>query len=165
MKIIEIDCGRCGAPLTPPRKMAEVECEYCGATVRVEREQETAPKVEPTVSPEVQKIKDQLRSLDKRWRRTREGFMRTDKNGRRSLPTQSAAWIMFLFAGLIITFLLTGTSNFGPTPPLLFITPFVVTLIGIYTRYRARQFNDLQQQYKVRRRKLHRDLREAENAD
>lgn len=90
--------------------------------------------------------------------------MRTDKHGSRSLPTQSAAWIMFLFAGLIITFLLTGTSNFSQTPPLLFIAPFVVILAGIYTRNRARQFNDLQLRYKVRRRKLHRDLREAEKA-
>jgi uncharacterized Zn finger protein (UPF0148 family) len=164
MKIIEIDCGRCGAPLTPPIKMAEVECEYCGATVRVEREQDTAPKVEPAVSAEVQRIKDQLKSLDKRWRWTREGFMRADKHGHRSLPTQSAAWIMFLFAGLIITFLLTGTSDFGSTPPLMFIAPFVIILTGIYTLYRARQFNKLERQYKARRRKMHRELREAEKA-
>lgn len=131
MKVVHLDCERCGAPLEAQPKLERVRCEFCGAEVLVQHET-PAPAPAPAAAaahPQTEAI----RELDEAWRIQREGLEVQGKDGRYARPTRGMAILVMLsFGGIsLVAFLMfqgfgaaaSGMESMHPSRPVSFTGP------------------------------------------
>ena len=108
MKLLALNCNRCGAPLEVPEKAKFVTCTFCQTQLAVQRSggaayTEALEKLDERTEQiaddvEILKLQAELDRLDREWTSGRERYMLANKEGVMSVPHRSAAVI-----GMIIS--------------------------------------------------------------
>ena len=168
MELTSISCGNCGAPLKLPKDAKFVTCNHCHSqlavkhsdsityTERLDKLDERTDRIEEEVSH--LRYQSELTAVDRQWEKEREGYMITDKHGRRREPSVVGSVIIG------VVFVLFGAFWMMRAPSPVAMLGIVVILIGvgssIYSYIRAKDFLAAQSRYRRRKSKLRRTSRE-----
>ena len=107
MKLISLQCSRCGAPLEAPTLPGVLLCVHCKSSHLLEREAQAC--AEPAREDlQCVSLRQQLLALDLKWAREREAFASREPHGNLRFPvrTDFVSPVYFKFhsrAGLIAT--------------------------------------------------------------
>ena len=109
MKLENLTCNSCGAPLRVPESANYVTCNHCSTQLVVRREDnftftQQLDRIEETTEKLSERIDElssqgEMAALDREWQLEREKYMITDKNGRTHIPTEGGA----IAGGIVIT--------------------------------------------------------------
>lgn len=175
MKLLELNCNHCGAPLEVPVKTRFLTCNFCSSKLAVQRSESAAytevlevleARTEDIARDvEVLKLEQRLARLDRDWEHNRKRYLVRDKHGVARIPTEGGT---IFAAGLMLVFLvffgLVASSING-----LFILPAVLmggllfVLLNVQLR-KARDFKKAKTRYQRRRRELTKELRQLSKA-
>ena len=127
MKLLALNCNRCGAPLEVPEKAKFVTCTFCQTQLSVQRSggaayTEALEKLDERTEQiaddvEILKLQAELDRLDREWTSGRERYMRTNQEGVMSVPNRSAAvigMIISIVGGLAFTIISSTMTGGGP---------------------------------------------------
>lgn len=159
MKLLNVSCNHCGAPLEVPSKARFVTCTFCDSRLEVERSGTvyftSVLEAVGDIKEDVKTIKlqNELERVDREWTMQRQQLMSTDKHGRVHVPTQIGGVIMIV-VGMIAGFIaLSVVGAIG------FVFIAIGSLGGIFTIRRAQRYEASRMRYQQRRRKALKDLR------
>jgi hypothetical protein len=163
MKLETLRCNHCGGPLTVPESANFVTCNHCHSQLAIRRTDSTTFTEElGEIKSNQKQMMDQLAQLerqnrieqvDREWERERENYLTTDKNGRRSAPSEAGAILGGVIAvgfGIFWT-MMASSMNAGPMP--IFGLLFICFGIGvaIYGYNKAKDYRAAQRRYQRRR--------------
>lgn len=162
MKVLNVSCNNCGAPLEVPRATRFVTCKFCESRLKIQNNDsayftsviEAVHDMKDDV--ETIKMQNRLERVDREWSMEREGYVRACKQGHRSVPTAVGGIFIIVLAsigGLIMTPAVTGSPMIG------IVFAGVGIMIGLSTLNRARQYGGRRERYEAKRRELTRGLR------
>ena len=179
MKLLALNCNRCGAPLEVPQKAKFLTCTFCGTQLSVQRSggaaytealEELGERTEKLVDDvEVLKLQGELDRLDREWTKHREQYMVRSEEGVMVVPNQSNARlgkVILVVFGVIFTlvssFMALSVTLVGGFFGLLFmIFPFFgvgFIVLGVVTSNRhskkAVEFEEARRAYEDERREL-----------
>jgi LSD1 subclass zinc finger protein len=134
MKLLALNCNRCGAPLEVPEKAKFVTCTFCQTQLAVQRSggaayTEALEKLDERTEQiaddvEILKLQAELDRLDREWTSGRERYMRADNNGVMSVPTRAGALAVMLIStvgGIAFTAfsstMMAASAGFGMEGP------------------------------------------------
>lgn len=169
MELTSISCGNCGAPLQIPADARFVTCNHCRSQLAVkhsdsvtytEKLEELDERTEQ-LQEEVQQLRfqNELARIDRDWEREREGYMITDKHGRRHEPSVAGSVVGGIVAvGFGIFWMMMLPAQAGGFA--LFGVVFVLVGIGvsIYGYVRAQDYLRAERNYRRRRNGLYRKM-------
>ena len=173
MRVIEVRCQSCAAPLEIPPKVTNVTCTFCDTPLVVQREggvaftkalEEVQERIEAIAERQERMEKaarhrDRMRRaerLDRSWERGRERFMTRHKDGSRSIPTKAGG---IAIGSVIALFSLALLSQAGPGSLLGVVFGIV---LGWAHVARARSYQVAQARYRSTRRRIMRGERASE---
>jgi DNA-directed RNA polymerase subunit RPC12/RpoP len=178
MKLDQISCNNCGAPLEVPEGTNFASCRHCGSRLAVRRtESASFTEVITDLKEQVEKLtrQNEIDALDREWEAEKERFMVTGKHGHRHLPTRTgslAGGIMITVFGIFWTAMAAGIAGFtgrfggGPFGRLfscfpLFGVVFIVFGIGmsIISYNKAGEYEKALRRYNQRREEMLRQNR------
>lgn len=120
MKVFHLDCQRCGAPIEMAAQATRGQCEFCGSQVMRAASPDLAAQAASESASEMRadlealKQREQIRELDARWRKEREGLKLSRKDGSRARPTKGGAIVvglMFLGFAIISAFMTSKAES------------------------------------------------------
>jgi LSD1 subclass zinc finger protein len=101
VKLLALNCNRCGAPLEVPEKAKFVTCTFCQTQLAVQHSGGSAyteaieklDELTDRLSDDVAflKLQGDLERLDREWSEAREGLMLRDKYGKEYIPNHKNA--------------------------------------------------------------------------
>lgn len=166
MRVLNLNCNDCGAPLVVPRQTNYLTCEFCGTQLHVVREggaayteiQELAERT-GRLENDVAHLKrtDEIERLDRAWEREMETYKVSHGKGEEaSIPTRTGALFGMGFVavfGVIWTFFAMsmgggGFALFG----VLFVGFAIVN--GFYLAGKAEEYERRRREYLAERRRL-----------
>ena len=175
MKLLSLNCNKCGAPLDVPGKVRYLTCQYCSAKLSVQRSNGAAyTEVLEDIDERTEKIADdvetiklqnRLERLDREWNGWRVGYMIRGKDGEYSIPTMAGSMVGGLFvAAFGVVWIIFAFSMGAPVFFPLFGVIFIAfALFGTITVSRkARAYKDHQRRYESERRDAIRELDERQ---
>jgi len=123
MKLLALNCNRCGAPLEVPQNAKSLTCTFCGTQLSVQRSEGTAyteaieemgERTDKLVEDvEILKLQGELERLDREWTEEREKYMVRTNEGVMVVPSRSQAQtgkILVVVFGSIFTLLGLGAA-------------------------------------------------------
>lgn len=145
MRLENLNCCQCGAPLQVPESAQFVTCNHCRASLVVRRmESVTLTESVANLDARLQKTEAELAQLVyqnrlaeeyRRWHRERKQFMTRDKAGNFVEPTAGASLVMmFLFGAIALGALANGMVGGG------IIMLVVGTVMAIVNRHQADEY-------------------------
>jgi uncharacterized Zn finger protein (UPF0148 family) len=163
MKVLNVSCNNCGAPLEVPHKTRFVTCTFCESRLEIQKTDsayftsvlEAVHEMKDDV--ETIKMQNELERIDREWSMEREGMMRTDKHGRSHVPSVANAGFVMVGGCVMGVFAL----NMMPSGMNMFGVVFIVISVagGLLTLTRAKRYASRRRNYESRRRGLARELR------
>ena len=167
MKILNVSCNNCGAPLEVPHKTRFLTCTFCESRLEVQRTDSAYyTNVLEVVQQAVHEVKDDMETIklqndleriDREWNMEREKWLTTDKHGGRHAPSAGVAIAIMIGAIAGGVFIMAN----APDQMRLFGIAFMGfgALGGAFMISRARQYESRKQRYLTRRRQVARALR------
>ena len=178
MKLEDLTCNACGAPLRVPETANYVTCNHCSTQLMVKREEsysctQQLDRIEEKTERLAERVEElssqsDVAALDGEWELERENYMVTDNNGRRQVPTEGTAiagGIMITVFGSIWTAMACGMTSAAPdVGPFslvkiafpLFGVGFVIfgVVLSVIGHSKARDYKRAHRRYQRRRQEL-----------
>ena len=174
MKVTKVCCQGCGADLEVSEGIRFVTCNYCHSKLEIVHDASvTHSKVleklerqteEMSGDLKVIRLQNELEKLDREWASSREGFMVSDKNGHRSLPTSGGSLVGGFFGIIIGIVWMVMTSSMGaPGPfPLFGLVVIGISIFGmVHGTSKANEYGSAKSVMEQQRQKLLREIEEA----
>ena len=163
MRVLEVRCQSCAAPLEVPPKVTNVTCTFCGTPLSVQRQggvafTEALEDISETLE-EIQASQERIErrqrvdSLDRDWDREQQRYLVRRKDGQTSIPTVAGSLGMMVAFGLFGVFLV---GSFGRTPlgPIGLFPIGMGLLFGFLNLSKAKSYEQARDRYRQRRREL-----------
>ena len=153
MKILHLDCKKCGAPMEVRVRKGgpeQLSCEFCGSQAFV-AEQKDEPALR---NHELTGQRGELQRLDSAWRRQRRSFEKTGQHGEKYIPSDEQVVGAIVAAGLafVMMFAMFRVSS------QMVIIPFVAMIIfavsAVVTRNQVQSYEAARRRYRRRRREI-----------
>lgn len=173
MRLEELTCNSCGAPLEVPETANFVTCNHCSKQLAVRRTEdvtytETLGRLAQQTEELTERLDDlsshhQVEALDREWELEREKYMITHKNGSRDIPTEGGAignGVVATVFGAIWTSMTLGMPSQMPgAVRVLFPLIGVMIIVGgifasISTYQNAEKYRNAERRYRSRREDL-----------
>ena len=173
MKLIDLTCNHCGAPLEVPAKTRFLSCTYCQSRLAVRTSGGAAyTEVLDDIASNTDRMADDLEAirtekeierLDREWQMTRQGLLTHDKDGNAHLPNRAASVgggvIAIIFGALWMVFASSmGAPGIFPLFGLVFIGFAVVSMFSGVSK--SSRYSDAKRRYEDQRRDAIRKLSE-----
>ncbi len=179
MKLLALNCNRCGAPLEVPQKAKFITCTFCQTQLSIQRSggaaytealEELGERTEQLVDDvEVLKLQGELNRLDREWMKHRERYMVRTQEGVMVVPSQSKSQVgkvILVVFGSIFTlvglFMASGVMAMSGVIGLVFMifplfgVGFIILGVVMCNRYakKAAEFEEARRAYEEERREL-----------
>jgi predicted phage tail protein len=178
MKLQNLTCNHCGAPLQVPESANYVTCNHCSAQLAVRRSKHVAfteqiNKLAETTERLSRRVEDlsgqgKLAALDREWELKRADFMMTGKNGQQFLPSESGAiggGVTIAIFGSLWTVMAIAMTSAAPSFGPFIIAKFIFPLFGIcfvvggivhsfHQHSKAQAYREAERQYRQRRNEI-----------
>ena len=163
MKVLDLSCSNCGAPLEVPRKLRFVTCAFCNT--RLEIQIDGAAAYTTTLDAIAQDIKtlkrqNEVAELDREWQASRSKYLVHSQRGGASVPSKTgsiAGLCVIVPFGIFWTVMASKASNMG-APRIFPLFGLLFIALGIFTSIRsfnkAKAFERDRERYRRRRRDL-----------
>ena len=172
MKVVSLNCDRCGASLEIGAKAKFVTCAYCNAQLQIHHTStahfsEVLGEIQAAtdkLSGDVAELKKQgeLERLDREWESQRKRYMIQGKHGNYQLPSVSGGVVVALAGsgfGIFWMFFTGSMMSGGPDDSGLFsLFPYVGLVVvaisvgsGFYIAQRAKGYEVARQEYQRKR--------------
>lgn len=107
MRVLDLNCNQCGAPLDVPRKVRFVTCSFCNTRLQIQHEGAAVfTEALAEINEDLEQIKRNtaLMRLDQEWAASRENYVVRNKHGVSRIPTASGSRmgmiVVIVFGGL-----------------------------------------------------------------
>jgi len=135
MRVLDLNCNQCGAPLEVPRKARFVTCSFCNSRLQIQREGAAVfTEALEEINEDLEQIKryTALIRLDQEWAASRENYVVRDKHGVSRIPTAQGSRIamigVIVFGGFWTLFASSlGAPGFFPLFGVFFVVFGVLT--------------------------------------
>lgn len=173
MKLEEVACNNCGAPLEVAETAKYVTCQHCDTRLAITRTDharftESLDELRERtdqLSEQVESLTKQndVEALDREWEQEKLNFMVTDKHGNTSLPTKTGSVIGGLVVAAfgtfwtIMAFSITSRSPFGAAKIFpLFGLIFIAFGVGmsVVSHKKAGEYERAYERYRRKRMEL-----------
>ncbi len=180
MRVVNLSCNECGAPLVVPKSTNYVTCEFCGTQLHVVREggaaytevQELSERTSQ-LEQDVARLKanDALERLDAEWQEEMQQYLVRSRRGEANIPTKGGAVFAVVAAGIFFLFWMrfairiAGRAPGGASAAMLIIGAMIVLGIlgkGVSTFKKAGLYERRRAEYERRRREIVASIRGAE---
>jgi predicted phage tail protein len=144
MKLQDLTCNRCGAPLKVPQEANFVTCNHCSTQLAVRRTEHVAfteqlDKLAEKTDRLSERIDDlsqhtEVAALDRQWAMEQSNFLVSDKHGSQHLPSEGGAiggGIMITVFGCLWTAMALGITSSAPSSGPFVVAKFVFPLFGV----------------------------------
>ncbi len=172
MRVVNLACNECGAPLVVPKSANYVTCEFCGAQLHVVREGGVAYTEIHELAERTERLEDDmarlkaseaLNRLDADWQQEMKKYEVRQKNGEASIPSKQGAVfgagvaaafgvVWMIFAGGLVAGSPFGFAAVFPLFGLVFIVAAIGT--GVMAYQKAEAYELRKAQYERERRKI-----------
>jgi DNA-directed RNA polymerase subunit RPC12/RpoP len=164
MRLEQMDCNNCGAPLEVPENVQFARCAHCGSRLRVHRDTsvhytEVLDRIEKStqrLEGEVRALQLQLelRDLDDAWEKERQGLMLKDEKGQLRVPSRDAGFgILAAMAAIAVVIGIMVLAG-GASPEMCFLV-LVGGIVGLgvagYQQNKAAAYYRAETAYKAKR--------------
>lgn len=165
MRVLNLSCNNCGAPLVVPKSTNYLTCEFCGTTLEVHRDggaaytsiRELAERTERLEVDVAQlKANDEIERLDREWEREMETYKVRSKDGEASIPTETGSMLGAGFGAVFGIFWTIFAASIGGGFFAIFglIVAGAAVMNGMSHANKAREYQQRRQEYEERRRAL-----------
>jgi len=174
MKIVALNCNRCGASLEVGAKAKFVTCAYCNAQLQIHHTSnahfsEVLGEIQATtnkLSDDVAELKKhgELERLDREWESQRKRYMIQGKHGNYQLPTVIAGVFLMIFGvgfGIVWTLTMPDMSGLHNPSWIMSLAPYFGLGIaaisigcGIHVVRLAKVYEAARQEYQRKRKVL-----------
>ena len=160
MRVLDLNCNQCGAPLEVPRKARFVTCAICNTPLQIQHEGAAVfTEALEEINEDLEQIKrnTELIRLDQEWAGSRENYVVRGKHGSSRIPTVQGSRMgmigVIVFGGLWTLFASSlGAPGFFPLFGVFFVA------FGIFaSRQAMKKAQDYERDhaaYKASRREL-----------
>lgn len=158
MKILSLNCNKCGAPLDVPRKAKYVTCGFCDSRLAIQHSGNTySTEVIEQLVQTTSAIQDELADLKRRaaitdldqdWERKKRSYVVKGDDGSESLPSIFGIVVHGVIGTVMTLFALTIFPPIGLLFMLLIGGSFVSSVVK-HSRYQMAQ-----ERYRSQRRRL-----------
>ena len=174
MKLEQLTCNACGAPLEVPESANFVTCNHCSTQLAVNRtESVTCTEALDRLAGSTEELTDRLddlvaqnaiEALDREWQQERKKYITIHKNGQETIPTEDGAvkggigGAIFGAFWTVFTIAIMADAPFL-LPKLLFPGIGVLIIVGSLagigsTQSKARDYHTAEKRYLARREEL-----------
>ena len=174
MKLLNLTCNHCGAPLEVPAKTKFLTCSYCSSRLAVQHSgnafytevlealEERTEQIAEDV--EIIKVQNKLDQLDREWMAQRENHMVRGKHGEYRVPSKAGSMIGAAIAVVFgIIWMGIAASAGGGAFALFGLVVIGVAIAGaIYQAHKAEAYQQNKRIYQSRRQDVLSDLRNLE---
>ena len=173
MKLEELVCNSCGAPLKVPDNANFVTCNHCSCQLAVRRSDDvTYTETLNQLAAQTEELNDrledlsshhQVEALDREWEMEREKLMIARKNGSRDIPTEKGAIgnaVVAVVFGSVWTAMTLNMPAQMPGPirllfPLVGVLIIVGGIFGSMSMYQnSAKYRAAERDYRQRRKDL-----------
>jgi hypothetical protein len=163
MRVLDLRCVNCGAPLDIPARRRNPICEFCGSRLRIDFEDGQARIAAlEGITGDLGDLRRQgeLQQLDSDWIRSRDRYTVGEEGGRRSIPSAAGTLVgMTIAVVFAITWIVLAARMGAPAIFIAFGLFFIATVLlgGFRSLAKARAYQRDRRSYVARRQSLLRD--------
>ena len=160
MRIVEVNCNNCGAPLEVSKRARFVTCGFCKSKLKIgHTDTSSFTEALEDIRSELGKIRRQndIETLDREWMQQRESSVRHHRNGQTGVPSVAAGVGMMIFTVTVGVIWMSFAISMGAPGPfplfgLVFAAFGVVT--GLTVISRGKSYQRQASQYRRKRREM-----------